>query len=79
MILRVLASAIGVSLVNVDEATIKFNGIRLEDCFDTIGGITGKVASHYKKDAIKQLFIILGSLNIIGNPVGLFNNISTGF
>jgi vacuolar protein sorting-associated protein 13A/C len=33
---------------------------------------------HYKGSFIRQLYKIFGSLNIIGNPMGLFRNISTG-
>ena len=33
---------------------------------------------QYKTEAIKQVLMIVGSLSVIGNPVGLFNNVSTG-
>jgi vacuolar protein sorting-associated protein 13A/C len=41
-------------------------------------GINNKLIAHYKSSALKQLYKIFGSLNIIGNPVSLFRNISTG-
>lgn len=34
---------------------------------------------HYKSAVIKQFYKVFGSLNIIGNPVGFFRNVSTGF
>lgn len=34
---------------------------------------------HYKSSVLKQLYKVFGSLNIIGNPVSLFRNVSTGF
>jgi vacuolar protein sorting-associated protein 13A/C len=34
---------------------------------------------HYKNSVLGQLYKIFGSLNIIGNPVSLFMNISSGF
>lgn len=45
---------------------------------DTLAGINQKLMDHYKTTVIKQLYKIFGSLNIIGNPIGLFRNISTG-
>lgn len=33
----------------------------------------------YKQEGIKQIGSVIGSLSIIGNPIGLLNNISTGF
>ena len=41
-------------------------------------GINNKLIAHYKSSVLKQLYKIFGSLNIIGNPVSLFRNISTG-
>lgn len=43
-----------------------------------MNGITNKLMSHYKSQMIRQVLKLLGSLNVIGNPVGLFSNISTG-
>jgi len=43
-----------------------------------MNGIVGKLVSHYKSQAITEGLKVLGSLNIIGNPVGLFSNISSG-
>lgn len=71
-------SAIGVALGHIDNAPIKLNGIKLNACFDTMNGIVGKLVQHYKSQAITEALKALGSLNIIGNPVGLFNNISSG-
>jgi len=34
---------------------------------------------HYKSNCMNQLYKVVGSLNIIGNPLGLFRNIKTGF
>ena len=42
-------------------------------------GINSNLMSHYKTSVVSQLYKIFGSLNIIGNPVSLFRNISTGF
>jgi vacuolar protein sorting-associated protein 13A/C len=49
------------------------------NCIDSVDGIIDKIISQYKGDVINQLYKVLGSLNIIGNPIGLLRNISTGF
>jgi len=51
----------------------------IKNCIDTSDGITQKIISQYKGDVINQFYKIFGSLNIIGNPMGLLRNISTGF
>lgn len=34
---------------------------------------------HYKQEFISQIYRILGSADFLGNPVGLFTNVSSGF
>jgi vacuolar protein sorting-associated protein 13A/C len=53
-------------------------GIEINDCIDTVDSITNKLVTHYKRTCINQLYKVFGSLNIIGNPMSLFRNISTG-
>jgi vacuolar protein sorting-associated protein 13A/C len=36
------------------------------------------MALNYRDQGMKQVLKLLGSLSLLGNPVGLFNNISTG-
>lgn len=64
---------------NIDNAPITMTGIAIDDCIDTLDSITGQLIAHYKQTCINQLYKIFGSLNIIGNPLSLFRNISTGF
>ena len=33
---------------------------------------------HYKASLVASFFKVFGSIDIIGNPVGLFTNIGTG-
>jgi vacuolar protein sorting-associated protein 13A/C len=33
---------------------------------------------HYKRNMILQIYKLLGAVNLIGNPAGLFTNIATG-
>jgi vacuolar protein sorting-associated protein 13A/C len=77
--LNALVSALGVTLANVENAPILLSGIALKDCFDPLPKLQDKLVKHYKSQALGSLYRIVGSLNIIGNPVGLWNNISTGF
>ncbi|KAL4445126.1 hypothetical protein ABPG74_018854 [Tetrahymena malaccensis] len=77
-LLTVLATALGVALSNVDDAPLTLKGIKLQNCFDTADGITDKLIQKYKEQALREVFHVLGSLNIIGNPIGFFNNIATG-
>lgn len=73
-----IATALGVALSNIDEAPLNFQGLQLTNCFDTAAGITNKMIAFYKTEGMSQILKLLGSLSVLGNPVGLFNNVSTG-
>lgn len=48
MLLDTLFSIIGVTVLNVDNSPLKLNGIKLNNCLDTLPGITNKLITHYK-------------------------------
>lgn len=77
-VLNLLTNVLGSALANVDEAPLNLKGVQLTNVFDDQKAIVGKLTKKYTDDGIKQIYKILGSIDIIGNPVGLFNNISTG-
>ncbi|EGR29518.1 PH domain protein [Ichthyophthirius multifiliis] len=72
------ASAVGISLTNIEDAIVTLKGIELLNIFDTTQGISQKLIDNYKQQIIPQILNLLGSLNIIGNPIKLFSNVSTG-
>eukprot|EP01017_Pseudomicrothorax_dubius_P026983 TRINITY_DN3060_c0_g2_i1.p1 TRINITY_DN3060_c0_g2~~TRINITY_DN3060_c0_g2_i1.p1 ORF type:complete len:350 (+),score=59.12 TRINITY_DN3060_c0_g2_i1:168-1217(+) len=50
----------------------------LENMIDSSEGILSKLSKHYTQETVKGIVPLLFSINVIGNPVGLFKNISTG-
>ena len=64
--------------MNLDDAQIVLKGFELHNCFDTPKFIGQKLAIRYKESLLKQIFFLIGSIDLIGNPVGLFNNIGAG-
>uniref|UniRef100_H2XZB2 Uncharacterized protein n=5 Tax=Ciona intestinalis TaxID=7719 RepID=H2XZB2_CIOIN len=69
--LYVLMQSIGITLSDMDDIVFKlayferrfqfFNGSELQD----------SVMNHYKGQAIKQLYVLVFGLDVIGNPYGL--------
>lgn len=41
--------------------------------------LTSRIILHYREQVIYQIHRVLGSIDILGNPVGLFNTLSSGF
>lgn len=71
---NVLTMAIG----NINDAPIKLNALFIENIRVPIPVLMESIQTHYGQDFFYQVHKILGSADFIGNPVGLFNNLSSG-
>lgn len=66
------------SIGNVNDAPIKLNALMLENARISVPALIANIQNHYTQEVLRQVHIILGSADFLGNPVGLFNNISSG-
>ncbi|KAI9292119.1 vacuolar protein sorting-associated protein vps13 [Neoconidiobolus thromboides FSU 785] len=73
-IVNVLTMAIG----SINDAPIKFNSLVLENLLADYSVLLDRLTSYYGQEFIYQIHKIVGSADVIGNPVGLFNNLSSG-
>ncbi|PNH66081.1 hypothetical protein VD0001_g8276 [Verticillium dahliae] len=72
--LNVMTMAIG----NVNDAPIRLNALMLDNVRVSVPALTQNISNHYSQEVLYQVHKILGSADFLGNPVGLFNNISSG-
>ncbi|CAG9988581.1 unnamed protein product [Clonostachys byssicola] len=72
--LNVMTMAIG----NVNDAPIRFNALILDNVRVSTQVLIQNISNHYSQEVMYQIHKILGSADFLGNPVGLFNNISSG-
>lgn len=72
--LNVMTMAIG----NVNDAPVRFNALMLDNVRVSIPVLIQNISNHYSQEVMYQIHKILGSADFLGNPVGLFNNISSG-
>lgn len=63
---------------NVSEAPLEMNALAIKDMRLTLPDLQGRITYHYSQEVLRQLYRILGSAELIGNPVGLFTNVSSG-
>lgn len=71
---NILTMAIG----NINEAPIKLNALFIENIRVPIPILMQSILAHYGQSFFYQVHKILGSADFLGNPVGLFNNLSSG-
>ncbi|PQE10057.1 Vacuolar sorting-associated 13 protein [Rutstroemia sp. NJR-2017a BVV2] len=72
--LNVLTMAIG----NINDAPVRLNALMLENARVSAAVLMLNISNHYSQEALYQVHKILGSADFLGNPVGLFTNISSG-
>lgn len=71
---NVLTMAIG----NINDAPIKLNALAMENTRASTAVLLDRITKHYGQEFFSQVHKILGSADFLGNPVGLFNNLSSG-
>ena len=64
--------------LNINDAPIVFNAVLLEDLHTSFEGLLNQLMVKYRGEAIRQVHKVIGSADFIGNPVGLFTNITAG-
>ena len=66
------------SIGNVNDAPLRFNALMLENVRVSTPALISNIKTHYTQESLRQIHIVLGSADFLGNPVGLFNNLSSG-
>ena len=65
-------------VADIDRTTLRFTGIRIVNFFGFAPELSKRVIIHYVVQGSRQVLKLLGSMNLIGNPVGLVEDVSSG-
>lgn len=76
--LMFVVNVLTMSVGNVNDAPIRYNALMLENARVSTQALINNIKSHYVQESLRQVHIVLGSADFLGNPVGLFNNITSG-
>ncbi|KZT54406.1 DUF1162-domain-containing protein [Calocera cornea HHB12733] len=71
-------NALTMALGNVNMAPVRLNALVIENMRSTVPVLEDRIVYHYQQEFFTQLYRILGSADLIGNPLGLFQNVSSG-
>ncbi|CAG5075993.1 Similar to Vps13: Vacuolar protein sorting-associated protein 13 (Drosophila melanogaster) [Cotesia congregata] len=69
--LNVLLQGIGVTLTDINDIVFKFGYFERDYVFMTNNQLINEATSHYTGQGIKQLYVLVLGLDVIGNPYGL--------
>lgn len=73
-----LIAKISPHLVTIDQAPLFLGGLLMTNCFTSQEEFIARLTSHYVKSVLKQLLMLVGSSDALGNPVSLVNSLGTG-
>jgi hypothetical protein len=62
----------------IQDAPIRLRDITVDHMFKTWGEVRSILQEHYLNSALGQLYRIVGSLDLVGNPMHLLSSLSTG-
>jgi vacuolar protein sorting-associated protein 13A/C len=77
--LMFLVNVLTMSIGNVNDAPLRLNALLIENARFSTSTLLSTLTNHYTQNFLGQVHIMLGSADFLGNPVGLFNNVSSGF
>lgn len=66
------------TLGNLEDASLQLNALGIKDMRLSLPEIQSRIMYHYRQEVLRQLYRVLGSADFLGNPVGLFTNVSSG-
>ncbi|KAM4575849.1 intermembrane lipid transfer protein VPS13A isoform 2-T2 [Odontesthes bonariensis] len=76
--LNLLLKSIGATLTDVQDVVFKLAFFQLTFQFCTTQQLQSEVVRHYSKQAIKQMYVLVLGLDVLGNPFGLIRGLSEG-
>ncbi|XP_022802556.1 vacuolar protein sorting-associated protein 13D-like isoform X2 [Stylophora pistillata] len=76
--LQSLKSSLGLILVNLEDATVDLESFSRSHPFDTLSSYLDSISKHYTEEIFSQKIAIVGSVDLLGNPMGLLNDVSSG-
>ena len=77
-LMRILGS-VGNTLTRITDGQLKFSEKIFTNIYKNATDIMWDLINHYSKEGIKQIYKILGSTDLIGNPVNFIEGLGTGF
>jgi vacuolar protein sorting-associated protein 13A/C len=73
-----VASGVGVLMGNLLRVPLRLNGVNINDPFEPMGALIGRLVGNYKTDIAKFVARVFLGSEVLGNPIGLLEGVGTG-
>jgi vacuolar protein sorting-associated protein 13A/C len=75
---KTVLNAIGVAVANIEDAPIYLNSLNISHAFETREEMVKNITKHFYMQLLSEVYKVVFSFDIIGNPVSLVHNLGTG-
>ena len=65
-------------LASIDNAPLRLNGLIFENPFISQSKLISRIIQHYRQQGLREFYLLLGSADVLGNPVSLVSSLGTG-
>lgn len=69
---------LGTSLANISDAPLFFRELVISHTFSSLPNIMLQLRKNYVRQGMLQFYKIIGSSDLIGNPIGLVDKLGSG-
>jgi hypothetical protein len=69
---------VGGAMLNISDSPLHFSNVILLHSFQTMQAMTWTIAKNYIRQGALQFYKVIGSSDMIGNPMGLIDKLGTG-
>uniref|UniRef100_A0A183HCJ7 VPS13_C domain-containing protein n=1 Tax=Onchocerca flexuosa TaxID=387005 RepID=A0A183HCJ7_9BILA len=76
--INVFLKSIGVTVTEIQDVVFKLAFFEREYAFYTASQLQSEITGHYTSQIVKQLYVLVLGLDILGNPFGLVRDLSAG-
>ncbi|KAK7482167.1 hypothetical protein BaRGS_00026632, partial [Batillaria attramentaria] len=77
-VVNVFLQSVGVVLTDVQDVVFKLGYFERSHAFYNQTQLTAEMTQHYAGQAIKQMYVLVLGLDVLGNPFGLLRGLSEG-
>lgn len=78
VVLSTVLSSVGVTLTDINDIVFRLAYFERQFTFLTQRQLVSEIISHYTGQAVKQAYVLIFGLDVIGNPFGLVVGIKEG-
>jgi len=75
---KVLGQMAGATFGNLDDAPLRLNALTVENAYGDSATLLAPILAHYTSQGLGQAYKLVGSIAILGDPVGLVGNLGEG-